>query len=349
MLILLGIVAWCFILGYAHKHPIRGISWGERGGGGGSKTTTQIYTPTPAPQPSTADAINAYLAGLPQMYQAQMEWGPKLAQSDVQAQLNTIPQLTEMITSLQNQYSPSLAASQWALQEQYAPLMAAQQQQLQQQYEPGAYNALQNLGAQMTPGYLGGEGIQGSPLLNQMSNMMTPEYLTGHSAQEAPGMQAARERLSQQARSAWTDRGLAQSGMSAEDEARMLSEFELPYAMQQEALTQQVQAQRQGFAGSLAQQQLGQQRDYYDELGRRQNIGLSLAGRYNVPTQSQVQAPGVQTPSYTPQSVMSGYNFPNIANYMQQGYGSYTQAARPIASQNSRPGNAPLWGLAGTY
>jgi len=320
-----------------HNEPLcKGNLFGCRCGKGGGGTTV-VQAPPPQPQPNTADAIQAYIQGLPQMYQAQLDWGSKIAEQDIQTQLNALPQLTAMTTGLEQQYSPALAASQWGLQQQYAPLYAQQQQELQRQYEPGAYGALQGLGAQMTPEYLAGGRIPTStPLTSQLSGMMTPEYLTGYSAQEAPGMQAARERIAQQARSAWANRGLAQSGMSAEAEARMLSEFELPYALQQEQLTQGVLGQRQDLASSLAQQQLAQQNAYYNELGRRQNVGLSLAGRYNVPTQPSITAPQVQVPSYQGTNLMSGYNLPNIMNFMQQGYGTYAQAARPIALQNTK-------------
>ena len=292
--------------------------------------TTKVEYPSPPPQPSTADAVKAYVGSMPAMYQAQLEWQPKLTAQDVSMMQQYLPQVTALTEQLQQQYAPQQAATQWALQQQYAPLMAAQQQQLQQQYEPGSYAALQNLGAQMTPEYLSGQGafnVAQSPLLNQMTGMMTPEYLTGYSAQEAPGMQAARERLSQQARSAWADRGLAQSGMSAEDEARMLSEFELPYALQQEQLTQNVLAQRQGLGQNIAQTGLAAQQNawqnYYNELARRQNVGLSLAGRYNVPNQSAINTPQIGIPNYQAPNVMAGYSFPQVQNSMMQGYGNY--------------------------
>jgi hypothetical protein len=50
--------------------------------GGGTKT--QVITPTPAAQPSNAEAINAYIAGLPQMLQAQLDYAPKEAQQQLE-------------------------------------------------------------------------------------------------------------------------------------------------------------------------------------------------------------------------------------------------------------------------
>ena len=200
---------------------------------------------------------------------------------------------------------------------------------MQRQYEPEAYAAKEAMGGMMTPEYLGGAPFTPaySPMMEQMGGMMTPEWMTGYQAQEAPGMQAARERLQQQTRGAWATRGLAESGMSAEDEARLMAEFEFPYAMQQEQLTQQTLGQRQAMGQGLASQQLQQQQNawqnYYTELGRRQNVGLSMAGRYGVPTQPQVQTPQIGLPQYQAPNVMQGYNFPQVQGAMQQGYGNY--------------------------
>jgi len=78
------------------------------------------------------------------------------------------------------------------------------------------------------------------------------------------------------------------------------------------------------------QNQLFQQQKYYRDLG------LSLAGR-----QPLSQATQPATTDY-----MSGYNPQSVMNYTQQGYGSYTQAARPLAM--SKSSQAPLWGLLGS-
>lgn len=51
---------------------------------GGSSTTTQVYQPTPPAQPSTAEAVNAWVGSLPQVYQAQLEYAPKEAAQQVQ-------------------------------------------------------------------------------------------------------------------------------------------------------------------------------------------------------------------------------------------------------------------------
>jgi hypothetical protein len=92
--------------------------------------------------------------------------------------------------------------------------------------------------------------------------------------------------------------------MSAEDETRMLSEFEFPYAMQQEQLTLQ-------------------------ELARRQNVGLQLAGRAGVQGM-----PQVGMPQYQPPDMMAGYSFPQVQGGMLQGYGTYAPATRPLMGQS---------------
>jgi len=236
--------------------------------GGGSET--QIIQPTPAPAPSTADAVQAYTENLPQMIETQMQYAPQLAQQQY---------------DIQSGLAPEYAQQAWNMQQQYAPMMAQQQQELQQQYEPGAYQAMQGLGG-----------------------LMEGDYLTDYDTSGyGEGFEATRDRLKQDSRAAWSQRGLGMSGMSAEDESRMLAEFEFPYAMQQEQLRTQ-------------------------ELGRRQNVALSLAGRYAIPNVQGVNTPQVQTPS-----LMGGYDFGNVQSGMQQGYGAYTAASRPIATQNQQP------------
>ena len=291
--------------------------------------STSIEQPQPPPAPSTAEAIEAYISGMPRMFEAQLEWQPKLAEQEIGMYQQYLPQVTALMQGLQQQYAPQQAEQQWALQEQYAPKLAEQQQALQRQYEPEAYAAKEAMGGMMTPEYLGGAPFTPaySPMMEQMGGMMTPEWMTGYQAQEAPGMEAARGRLQQETRGAWAARGLAESGMSAEDEARLMAEFEFPYAMQQEQLTQQTLGQRQAMGQGLASQQLQQQQNawqnYYTELGRRQNVGLSMAGRYGVPTQQQVATPQIGLPQYQAPNVMQGYNFPQVQGAMQQGYGNY--------------------------
>lgn len=83
------------------------------------------------------------------------------------------------------------------------------------------------------------------------------------------------------------------------------------------------------------QKQLFEQQKYYRDLG------LSLSGRQ----------PLVNNQQGTPQTTNYASTFTpgSVMNYVQQGYGSYSQAARPIATTNSQQksntANSYLWGL----
>ena len=306
--------------------------------------TTVVNNPNPTTSPSTGEAIDAYIKGMPQMYQAQLDWAPKMAESTMSLAQQYLPQATALQQQLTQQYAPQEAAQQWALQEQYGPLYAAQQQELQRQYEPEAYAAKQELGNITSGDYMStAPWMQaGSSTAGALGNIYNQDYLQNYSAQNAPGLDAARNRVIQSSRGAWADRGLAQSGMSAEDETKMVSEFEFPYALQQEQLTQQTLGQRQAAALAYGQQEIGTQESAYDrylaEVGRRQNVGLSLAGRYNVAQTPSVQTPNVSIPSYTSPDVTSGYNIGNVMNYMQQGYGTESASARPLGYSTSSGG-----------
>ena len=325
-----------------HNPSIRADINGNIFGGGG----TTIEQPSPPPAPSTAESIQAYIEGMPAMYQAQLEWAPQLEAQQYQTALQYAPQYTDILQQSQMDWAPRLAEQQWQLQQQYAPQMAAQAQELQQAYEPEAYQAKQALGTMMTPEYMGGPqlNVATDPMLEQMRGMATPEWMSGYQAQEAPGFMAAKDRLRQDIRGAWAGRGMAESGMSAEDEARLMAEMEYPYAMEQEALTQQVAAQRQGLGAQLGTQGLQAQQNawqnYYTELARRQNVGLSMAGRYAVPNQAQVTTPQVQTSQFQPQNLMQGYNYGQVANNMQQGYGNYSNLYGNMYNTNAQTAQA---------
>jgi len=304
--------------------------------------STKIERPTPPAAPSTAESIQAYTEGLPAMYQAQLDWAPKLEAQQYETALQYMPQYTELQQQQQLDFAPALAQQNWEMQQQYAPQYAQQAQEMQQQYEPEAYAAKQAMGTMMTPEYMGGpeRQVATDPMLEQMRSTMTPEWMSGYQAEEAPGFMAAKDRLRQDVRGAWAGRGMAQSGMSAEDESRLMAEMEYPYAMQQEALTQQVAAQRQGLGAQIGTQGLQAQQNawqnYYTELGRRQNVGLSMAGRYAVPNQAQVSTPQVQTSQFQPQNLMQGYNYGQVAGDMQQGYGNYAGLYGNMYSSNQK-------------
>lgn len=110
------------------------------GSSGGS--TTQVIQPTPAPAPSTAEAIREYVQSLPALYEAQLKYAPLEAQQQVQlAQQYAIPyaqayqQAQETLypgtTSLQEQLAKQAqegmtAGVPQAMQDQYRSDMMAQ-------------------------------------------------------------------------------------------------------------------------------------------------------------------------------------------------------------------------------
>lgn len=313
---------------------------------------TTIQQPSPPPAPSTAESISAYLEGLPRMYAAQLAWQPKIEEQRYQTALQYAPQYTDIMQQQQMQYAPRLAEQSWEMQEQYAPRYAGQAQELQQQYQPEAYTAKTGLGEVIGGDYFTDvpRTVATDPLLEQMRGTVTPDWMTAYSAPEAEGFLAAKDRLRQDIRGAWASRGLAESGMSAEDEARLLAEMEYPYAMQQEQMTLDEANRRRQLGAQLGTQGLTSQQNawqnYYNELSRRQNLGMSLAG-YQTPSPTNVSTPQVQTAQFTPQNVMQGYNYGNVASNMQQGYGNYANAWSNAYATNANMGNPFMSALGG--
>lgn len=76
------------------------------GFGGGDDIINQA--PAAPAAPSTADAINAYIAGLPQMYNAQLQYAPQFAQQ----QLDLISQLAPQYKALQESLYPETSKIQ---------------------------------------------------------------------------------------------------------------------------------------------------------------------------------------------------------------------------------------------
>lgn len=81
-------------------------------GGSSGGTTTQIIQPTPAPQPSTADAIREYVNSLPALYEAQMKYAPMEAQQQVDLARQFAIPLAEAYQSAQEAIYPGTSAIQ---------------------------------------------------------------------------------------------------------------------------------------------------------------------------------------------------------------------------------------------
>lgn len=90
--------------------------------GGGTPSQTNVYTPQPAPQPSTADAINQWVESMPAVFAEQQRQAP------LQAQLQV---------DLAQQYAPLLGAAAKAGQEALYPETSALQETLAGQAAEG--------------------------------------------------------------------------------------------------------------------------------------------------------------------------------------------------------------------
>jgi len=103
-------------------------------GSGGGGTT--IYTPSPAPQPSSAEAIQAWIEGMPQVYQTQMQYAPLQAAQQVQlAQQYALPMGQAQQAAMEAMY-PGTAALQETMSNQALQGMTATQMPdwMRQQY-----------------------------------------------------------------------------------------------------------------------------------------------------------------------------------------------------------------------
>jgi hypothetical protein len=109
---------------YHYKYP--GIlENGRRVWKGGGDTIVQA--PPPTPQPSTADAVKAWVDAMPQVYQAQLEYAPKEAAQQMQ---------------MLQQYALPLAMTAKTAQEALYPETSALQEQLAGQSSAGMEQGL---------------------------------------------------------------------------------------------------------------------------------------------------------------------------------------------------------------
>jgi hypothetical protein len=78
--------------------------------GGGSKT--EVYQPTPPPQPSTADAISAWVESMPQVYETQMQYAPLQAAQQVGLAEQFAAPMGQAIQKAQSAMHPETTALQ---------------------------------------------------------------------------------------------------------------------------------------------------------------------------------------------------------------------------------------------
>jgi len=112
----------------------------------------EVSTPTPPPQPSTADATQAWADSLPQVYQTQMEYAPLQAAQQV---------------ALAQQYAAPMGKAMFEAQQQMFPETTALQEQLAGQASQGMEAGVpdwmreqyqENMRAQLGPNALAGSG-----------------------------------------------------------------------------------------------------------------------------------------------------------------------------------------------
>lgn len=135
----------------------------------GSKTTIQQPAPPPTP-PSAAEtsreSIQAQIDALPQILQAQQQYGPQFSEQQLQSLLQYGPQFAEAALSLQKQYAPQFAEVERSL----SPELAGAQQTLadffnqtdQQEYEALRPGLLQDVRAAQSQRGLGAISPLGS-------------------------------------------------------------------------------------------------------------------------------------------------------------------------------------------
>ncbi len=83
--------------------------------GSSGGTTTQIIQPTPAPAPSTAEAINAYVQSLPALYEAQLKYAPMEAQQQLDLTRQFAIPYAQAYQQAQEQLYPGTSALQESL------------------------------------------------------------------------------------------------------------------------------------------------------------------------------------------------------------------------------------------
>lgn len=85
----------------------------NRSGKGGSSTT--VVTPTPPPQPSTADATKAWVESLPQVYETQMKYAPQEAQQQLELLQKYAAPMAQAYEQANQQLYPNTAKLQETL------------------------------------------------------------------------------------------------------------------------------------------------------------------------------------------------------------------------------------------
>lgn len=116
------------------------------------KGEVSIQQPTPPPQPSTADAIQAWQQSLPSVYETQMQYEPQLMQQQLDLAVPYAEKLLDLQNRMQMEYAPEQAEQQYEIQQKYAPEYAALQRDITQSLYPETAGLQENLAQQAREG-----------------------------------------------------------------------------------------------------------------------------------------------------------------------------------------------------
>jgi len=184
-------------------------------------------TPQAPEQPSIAatskEAIEAQVNAMPQIYSTQMEYAPKFAAQDLALQQQFGSQYAQLALDLQNQFGGQYAQSQYDLQKQYAPQYAQLQADIQGQ--TGSQYAQQNLDIQNQFGTQYAQALRNQQAVLNPSMTAGQDALSAYFANPDELTDYEKQQAQQDVRSAGAARGMAESGMNAQDELLKLTDL----------------------------------------------------------------------------------------------------------------------------
>jgi len=184
-------------------------------------------TPQAPEQPSiaatSAEAINAQVAAMPQIYQTKMEYAPKFTAQDLALQQQFGPQYAQYALDMYNQFGDQYAQTEYDLQSKYAPQYAQLQADIQGQ--TGAQYAQQNLDIQNQFGTQYAQALRDQQGVLNPSMIAGQDALTAYLSQEDEMTPQEVAKAQQDVRNAGAARGMAESGMNAQDELAKLTDL----------------------------------------------------------------------------------------------------------------------------
>lgn len=301
---------------------------------------TTVSTPTPPAAPTMGESVQEWADVLPQIYDTQMEYEPKMMESQLSLQKDYGTDMLNTIMGLQTRYQPQMLEQQLSLQEKYGTEAMKQQWELQSQYAPEMARQYADIQGELAPEMLRSQYDLQKEYMPEMAELQkeTTEGLY-------PGLTGLREDLVSQAR----------QGISGE----------VPPWMRHQYLSD-LQGQMGTNVGSpiaadyISRSMLQQQQDYqryYQGMGMGLTGGLPMSQPQgvnvpNVPV-SQIQSPQYQQPQMQMPMYQGGANWaqgfsPQSAmGFNQQGYGSFSNLYGSMYGANAQNATSPFSQIAG--